>query len=393
MTKKKLLFVVNSLHCGGAEKSLVSLLSLLDYDRYEVHLQMFYPEGMFFKLLPEQVQILPEIPYLRFCRNGKGPLRWYVTRFRTSLELRLKRAYRGHPLHDAQCYWKYSGDAFELLPTYYDAAIAWGQGNPTHYVAEKAQAKRKLAVVNVNYEASGHNKEFDRNIYEAYDQILLVSEHLHKLMEDVYPDMTERMRTLYDLRNQSLIENMADEFVPYKKSKGVPILATVGRMAVQKGYDLAVEAAALLKKRGIAYQWYLVGNGPEYARIKTMIAERGLSETVFAVGAKENPYPYMKHADVYVQTSRFEGYCLTLSEARGLRIPPVSTDFDVVHDQLRHGENGLIVDMTPEAIAEGIETMLMDDALRESIRQTLSAERVGNEEEIENFYKLLADES
>ena len=197
------------------------------------------------------------------------------------------------------------------------------------------------------------------------------------------------MRTIYDIRNQSLTEQMSLAFQPYTKEDGVPVLATVGRMAVQKGYDLAVGAGVLLKARGIPFRWYLIGDGPEYSRICTLIETSGLSDRMFAVGAKENPYPYVKHADVYVQTSRTEGYCLTLSEARGLHTPPVSTNFELVHEHIRNGENGLIVEMTPEAIADGIETMLRNDALRESIRQTLSRERVGNEEEIEKFYELL----
>ena len=79
-----------------------------------------------------------------------------------------------------------------------------------------------------------------------------------------------------------------------------------------------------------------------------------LKGCLFPVGAKENPYPYIKNADIYVQTSRFEGFCLTLAEARALHIPPVSTNFDVVYNQLRDGENGLIVDMTPKAIADAL---------------------------------------
>lgn len=394
MSKQKLLFVIDSLECGGAEKSLVSLLSLLDYRRYDVHLLMFSPTGMYLSLLPDQVNILPELPYMRYCREGGRPkLRWCLSRVQTALWLRMQPKYHGSRLHSSQIYWKYVSPSLALLPGVYDAAIAWGQGNPVPYVAEKVQAKRKIAFINADYETIGYNKWFDRPYYEACDWIVAVSAKLCDTIRDVYPDLRDRMRTIYDIRNQSLTEQMSLAFQPYTKDDGVPILATVGRMAPQKGYDLAVEAGAVLKAHGTAFRWYLVGDGPERLRIEQMICEKGLCDCMFTVGATENPYPYMKYADVYVQTSRTEGYCLTLSEARGLHTPPVSTNFDVVYEQLRHGENGLIVDMTPEAIAEGIETMLMDDALRESIRQTLSAERVGNEEEIENFYKLLEDVS
>lgn len=389
MSRKKILFVINSLNCGGAERSLVSLLSLLDYSRYEVHLQMFSRSGMFLKLLPEEVRLLPELTYQEFCRTHRGPLRWHLARLRTSVGLRLKPKCGGLSLHTSQLFWKYSGPSFEPLKTAYDVAIAWGQGNPTHFVAEKVSAKRKVAVANSDLERGGYNKFFDRKYYEQYDCIAAVSDKLRPILAKTYPSLHDRIVTLYDIRNQSLIAKMAEEYEPYTREEGIPVLVTVGRIAQAKGYDLAVEAGALLKERGTVFRWYLVGDGPERARIRKMIEDKGLSNSMFSVGAKENPYPYIKYADVYVQTSRFEGYCLTLSEARGLHTPPVSTDFNVVHDQLRHGENGLIVDMAPEAIADGIETLLRDEALRESIRQTLSRERVGNEEEIETFYRLV----
>ena len=387
--KKKLLFVIDSLGCGGAEKSLVSLLSLVDYSRCEVHLQMFSSEGMFMKLLPEQVLILPEFPYMRFCREGGGNVRWYMVRLLTFLGLRLKPKFKGFKLHDSQIYWKYAGRAYDALPENYDAAIAWGQGSPTYFVAEKVSAKRRLAVVNANLEVGGHERHFDAMYYGKYDCIAAVSDALQEILKQTYPAWQDKIKTLYDIRNQSLTEQMACEFDPFPNRGSFPVLTTVGRMVPAKGYDLAVEAAGLLKARGLAFQWYLIGNGPALSGIRTMIDQKGLSDMMFAIGEKENPYPYMKHADVYVQTSRSEGYCLTLSEARGLHTPPVSTNFEAVHNQLRHGENGLIVEMTPQSIADGIETMLRDDALRESIRNTLCRERVGNEEEIEKFYNLV----
>ena len=159
--KKRVLFVINSLGCGGAEKSLVSLLPLFDYEKYEVDLLMFNPGGMFMPLLPQEVTVLPQPAYLRWCAAGGTNLRYVLTRLKVSAGIRSNPQCGGKPLHDAQKYWKYAAAAFDTLEKPYDAAIAWGQGNPTHFVAEKVRAKRKIAVVNVNYETAGHNREFD----------------------------------------------------------------------------------------------------------------------------------------------------------------------------------------------------------------------------------------
>lgn len=386
--KKKILFVINSLGCGGAEKSLVSLLSLFDFSKYDVALQMFNPGGMFMPLLPKEVHVLPQPTYLHYCSCGGWQPRYLYTRVKTSLGLRLKLPCEGAPLHDAQSYWKFAHRAFDALENDYDAAIAWGQGNPTHFVAEKVKSGVKIAVINADYEAVGHNKAFDLTYYERFDHIVMVSDALHEIMCGVYPQMSSKMTTIYDIRNQALMERMAEEYTPFDKTGDAAVLVTVGRMVKQKGYDLAAEAARLLKERGLRFHWYLIGDGPELENVKAYISANDLHDVLLPLGAKDNPYPYMKGADVYVQTSRFEGYCLTLCEARGLGTPVVSTDFDVVYDQLRQGENGLIVAMEPKTIADAILQLLQDTPLREKIARTLKSERVGNEKEIEKWYCL-----
>ena len=152
---------------------------------------------------------------------------------------------------------------------------------------------------------------------------------------------------------------------------------------------MAVEAAKLLRDKGIDFQWFFIGEGSERKNLEDMISKYALTKNVILVGATDNPYIYMNNADIYVQTSRFEGYCLTLGEARILNTPVISTNFDVVYNQLVDGENGLIVDMKPKAIAEAIERISRDSVLREHIVDNLKKEKKGNIEEIEKLYNLL----
>lgn len=388
--KKKILFVINSLGCGGAEKSLISLLSLFDFEKYDVDLQMINPTGMFLKLLPKQVHVLDCIPYFSFCSNKTNfHFTYQLTRLRISVSLRSNAIFHGHALHDAQVFWKYAASVIDSLPQKYDVAIAWGQGNPTHFVAEKVTASKKIAFINVDYLAAGYNREFDHPYYCKFQSIVAVSDKLQGLLSNVFPDLTERLTTIYDIRNQNLIETMAEEFNPYSEFPKMVRLVTVGRAVKPKGYDLAITAAKLLKSQGIFFQWFFIGDGPEIPAICSQIKKDALSDTVFPIGAKENPYPYIKNADIYVQTSRFEGFCLTLAEARALHIPPVSTDFDAVHNQLQNEKNGLIVEMNPAAIADGIKRLLFHKELYNLIKSNLASTKVGNEEEVDKLYKLI----
>ena len=105
-----------------------------------------------------------------------------------------------------------------------------------------------------------------------------------------------------------------------------------------------------------------------------MISRLDLTDRVILTGSKTNPYCFMKAADIYVQTSRNEGYCLTIAEARILGRPVVSTNFPMVYDQIRDGWNGLIADMTPEDVADKIMMLIRNDELRKAIEENLSRE-------------------
>lgn len=390
---KKILFVINSLELGGAEKSLVSLLSTFDFDKYEVDLLMFRVSGMFLKLLPAKVNVLSPLAFLSSGTSLLAQLKhpgYLAARARASFGLRKNN--KTKKLHPAQCYWKYTSKCFETLDKEYDVAVAWGQGNPTHYVAEKVNADKKLAVINVNYEGAGHNKEFDYQYYRKFNYIIAVSEELGFLVKQVFHDFKEKTRVIYDINNAELILKMAADSNPFENEKNVLKIVTAGRLTNQKGYDLAVEAAKILKSQGVKFKWYFIGEGVCRSSLEAMIDQYDLSDMVILAGAQDNPYVYIKNADIYVQTSRFEGYCLTIAEARILNKPIVSTDFDVVHNQIISEENGIIVDMNPKSIADAIVRLYSEKGLCAKLINNLSLEKKGNTEEVEKWYSLIENE-
>lgn len=396
MKKIKVLFMINSMGLGGAEKSLLSLLSLIDYEKYDVDLQMLNFGGMFEHLLPKNVHILPDLDYSKFCKKPlKDQLmsmnfRLLFARVKTAFYLH-KNNRSDHGLHDTQAYWKGCKNAYGMHPNTYDVAIAWGQGTPTHYVAAKVRAAKKYCWINANYELAGHNKDFDREYYAIYDKIICVSNELASLFCKVFPQYIDKIDVILDIKNSSIITSMAEEPIELPVLAPVTIV-TVGRYVLPKNYLLAIEAAVELRKRGIDFVWYAIGEGCERHSLEQKITEYHMEKQFVLLGAKSNPYPYMKAADVYVQTSTFEGYCLTLAEARMLNIPCVTTNFDVVYEQMIQRENGLVVEMNPQAVADGIVEMLENKKLREHVIDYLQHEKKGNPEEIIKIYKLLGGE-
>ena len=181
------------------------------------------------------------------------------------------------------------------------------------------------------------------------------------------------MRCIYDIVNQDVIRRMSHSPISDMdvSDKRFVNIVTVGRLASQKNYMLAVDSAYILKKQGLSFKWYFVGDGEQRQRLQDKIHILGLQHHIVLLGFKENPYPYMRKADVYVQTSSFEGFGLTIAEAKILHCPIVSTNFDVVKDQIEDGKNGLIADMKPESVADRIMVLLHDESLRNQIIKNL----------------------
>ena len=359
--KKSVLFFIDSLTCGGAEKSLISLLPLLDYSKIDVDLMMVHRGGIFEKFIPEWVKIV-DFP------NSKGLWKEIcLFGFRIARRLFPNR-------HGAEMRWQVVSSAYPELDKSYDVAIAYQQGFPTYYLSEKVTAAKKIAWINVDLEKAGYRAAFNRPFYDKMNKVVPVSDRLCEMLNlSNYVDSC-KLYTVFDILNVDLIKKMSHETLQRKTNSNDFIIVTVGRLAAPKGYDLAVEAAKILKTQGISFKWFFVGDGELRHEIEQMIEVYGLNSNIFLVGMTPNPYPYMAMADIYVQTSKFEGFGLTLNEARILNKPVISTNFPVVYNQLRDGENGLICDMNAESIAEKIMLLASSIPLREKLIDATRAE-------------------
>ena len=170
--------------------------------------------------------------------------------------------------------------------------------------------------------------------------------------------------------------------------KGIRIL-TIGRLVYQKGYEYAIEAAKYLKDNCVDFKWYVIGEGNLKYELEELVKKYRLEENFIFLGTFTNPYPFIKECDIYCQPSRFEGFGLAIAEARILNKPIVATNFNIVYDQIRNGENGLIAEMDGDDIGKKILMIIEDNSMRNSIVNNLESEKVGTEEEISKIYSLI----
>lgn len=396
--KKRILFVIDSLICAGAEKSLITLLSLIDYSRYDVDLQLFKYGGEFEKYLNKNVNLLPPFQYTTFIEKSLSKqlfslihiknIKMFLMRILYSTLLRVN-----HQLNNAmiaRIYWQTIGNCIEKSPISYDYAIAYAQGVPTFYVIDKVHAKKKLGWVNAIYKLNGKEKEFQLNYYCKLYKIITVSDSVLNVFSEVFPTLKKNMTTIWDITDYNFILYMSQEGISYTDNYIGKRILTVGRLnKYHKGYDIALKVCKILKEKGLDFRWYAIGKGPYREEMERYIKENGLEKHFILLGTTPNPYPFFKDAYLYVQTSRHEGFGLTIAEARLLNIPVVTTEFDAVYNQMIQGKNGIVTKQDPQMVAEAIEKLLNDSNLYQSIKRFLEKEKKGNTEEINKFYDLI----
>lgn len=399
MTKKiKLLFVNESLTLAGGEKSLISLLTYLNPEKYQIDLQLFYYGGELESFVPKYVNLLPPIPYSIFSSHNlmknigslykKNHFEFLLSKLSYSFKLRIGE--HNHP-EKAQMYWESLHNVIPTKDERYDVAIAYAQGIPTFYVADKIRADKKISWINARPNFHKKNKIFQKHYYQKFDKIVPVSDITNQQLAEIFPDIKYKLHTISDIVDYRTITDMVKE----KKINFNPEvfnILTVSRLTYgSKRFDIALEACKLIKDRGLSFHWYAIGKGPNRAMMERYINQNKLENHFSFLGITPNPYPYFKAADLYVQTSEFESFGISIAEARLLNIPIVTTRYDTVAMQITHRKNGLITDLNANAVADGIEQMMKDKFLYKSIVDNLKNEKKENYESVDNFDYLVSE--
>lgn len=381
MKKKKIAFFIDSLSCGGAEKSLTTLVQLLDSKIYDIAIYVVKANGTFEPFIPKTIPInIINIPNFSICQRAKKTFFTFVE----------KNLITHKYIHPVEAYWKYYGKYIPRLEETFDVAIAYQQGFPTYYVNEKVRAQKKICWINADISSQGYNPEFNTKMYETYNHVVAVSEKLQEMLLSDYPSLYNKIYVINDIVPASIIRELSYEITPDLESP-ILTLTTVGRLVPVKGYNLAIDAAAILRDRGYKFRWFFVGDGVMKSQIETSIHNLGLHNFIILTGLITNPYPYISKADIYVQPSISEGFGIALSEAKILGRPIVSTNFEVVYNLIRDEENGLICQKDAESLANSIERLITDVSLRNRLSENLNIElqTKGKNTELNNIMELI----
>lgn len=353
--KKKILFVIPNLGAGGAEKSLVNLLNELDYNLYEVDLLLFSKTGLFFNQLPKEVNLvdlnsdyitfqnsLPQSIY-QFLIKGKFRLALYRFFFYFTNRILKNKAVA------EQRSWMFIKESFTTLDKKYDVSIAYLEKSSIYFVVDFVRAQHKIAYIHNDYHQLGLDFNFDKKYFQKIDDLVTVSEKCKNVLERIVPE--KRVHLIHNITSIRLLHQLANEFEVQKEEGKVSIL-TIARLADQKGIDLAIQAAKILIEHHLDFVWNVIGEGIERKNLEKAIKENRLEGHFKLLGLRENPYPYLKSCDFYVQPSRYEGKSIAIDEALLLKKLIIVTRFSTAEDQITDQVNGWIAEMNPGSLAD-----------------------------------------
>lgn len=358
---KRIFFLLSFMHVGGVEKAFLNLLSALPEDLYEIHLGLLSNRGELIIEIPRHVKIHvidcyskyrkiindpPHVVIKDFLRNRK-----YIKAFILSL------LYLHMKITSSQ-YWlyKYILKNEPDFPIEFDLAVAYAGPSQAidYYICKKVKAKKKCGWIHFDIIKFGIDKGMTRQLYKAYNKIFVVSKVAKEHFDQVFPEFKNKSEIFYNIISPIEIRKQAERNLSFDDDFVGTRILTVGRISQEKGQDYAIKALKILLGKGYAMKWYFIGDGISRKYCEELVREYGLEEFVVFLGIKKNPYPYMKDCDIYVQPSRHEGYCITLSEAKVFGNPIVATDFVGAREQLAKRTNAVVTGFSEVELAEGI---------------------------------------
>ena len=390
---KKIAFVLNSMNMGGTEKALLSMLNAMDLLENKVTIYLLAKKGELLSEIPNNV-IVKEI-------KGYEKIKYYI--HENIYKVIQKEILKGHVknaicLGIAYCraklandyciYYKYFSKDIKNINEKFDLVVAY-QG-PMNYITylvnKKFVARKKAAWIHFDISNMGYSRIGAEKVYQGIDKIFVVSEYSRQKFIEEFPELLERTETFLNILPRKKIVKMGSDKVEEIFEQEFINILTIGRISNQKGQDIIPRIVFLLNKKGYKIRWYLIGgvekcDGKDpYKILENEIDKYHVKTNIIWLGIKENPYPYIKMCDIYVQPSRYEGYCTTTNEAKLFSVPIITTNVSGASEQFKNGENGIITEFDSEKIALEIEKIILKESVSKRLKKNLEKENLEKKE-------------
>ena len=372
--KKKILFLTTQFNHGGVERSLVEVCKHLNPDKYDVTLFLKNDKTELIHLLPDFVKVIVN-DNGHYHRNFKAMYFLLMINIcaklnKNELKKKYEKKLEKHINHKKVVYPVkrfFKNEHFDVVVSY-----------TVHLCTEMA-----LRINSDKHYVFFHSEEADFHIditsktFPLYDKIVAVGPGVEMLLRDNFPQYNDKIIQLCNYIDASKIYKLAEEKnekIEETKRKGKLMLATSARMVTEKGYNLAVEAAKILRDNNVSFEWYFLGDGAERENVEKLINKYKLNDCIHVMGFQMNPYPYVSKCDIYVHPAYLEAQPLAIMEAIVLGKAIVSTDCLGGKAVLEDGKKGLLVSQNADSIAKGVLKFISEPALKKFYENRYTAE-------------------
>lgn len=359
-TKKEILILGKSLGGGGSEVAMIEFINHLDFERFNVTLLLMDKDDEYKYKLKKK----PIIKYIKYKNSTvKSLVSMYSFPAKVIKKLHLNTFFN---IYDFVL-----KNSYASLRKEYDIALDfYGYGSfSTAFISKKVHAKKKGMWI--------HDSKMPwiKNVIKYlndYDRFFCVSNSVKRTFCNKFLSLSKRARVFYNYVDTEEITTASKQESNILFSKGILNIVTVGRLTEQKGYDVAIDTAKILKEKDIPFKWYVIGDGKDKHKLQKKIDKLNLNNNFFLLGRRNNPYPLMKNCSLYVQPSRHEGFGLTVFEARILGKIVVASDIPEFKEQIVDGYDGVISKLDSEEIAKNIIMLWNNKSLMEKLEKNLT---------------------
>lgn len=399
VSMKRILIVTHAMEIGGAEKALLGLLETIDTAKYQVDLFLMSHRGELMKYIPENINLLPEIPqYACMARPVSEVIEKHL--WSIGFGRAIGKAKAGNRVKklglskDNNVALEYSHRyTLKFMPKIqpdmeYDLAVSFLA--PHYFTMEKVTAKKKIAWIHTDYSSLDIDAETELKVWNKYDRIISISDDVTYSFLKKFPEVADKILLIENIMPVKYIETVVDKFtVEHEMPEDGSIkLLSIGRFSFAKKFEDIPEICRHIRLSGMNVKWYIIGYGTEETLIRQRISEMDMQDYVIILGKKENPYPYIKACDIYVQPSRYEGKSVVVREAQMLHKPVVITNYPTASSQIKDGVDGIIVPMDIRACADGIAALIIHKELQRRLIDNTKKKDYANICEIKKLYML-----
>jgi len=383
--------MVHAMPIGGIETALLSMLRKLDYKKYSVELLLIAAEGERLCEIPKQVKVraVSDNDRCFLERSNYAISRIRIGKNISNCLIRIYysiKYYFCQKMHLKYDIWKDLLKHVKFIEGEYDIAVDY-DGFCNRFILKKVTARKKILWNHFDYHFFSEDLENDKKYFKYFDYLVSVSEMGAQTLKQFYPELEQKIITIYNILDEDFIRKQANEPIEEKFNNDNRFkICSVGRLEKQKDFELAIRAANCLKKMERNFVWYVIGEGAEKEHLQKLICQFKLNDEFLLLGKRENPYPYIQACDVYVQTSASEGLCVAVTEARVLYKPIVVVDIQGLRELVMNGKTGRIVRREEEEIAKAISFFYGDNCSKfsDNIKNMVR----NNDDSLKRFYQL-----